>query len=157
MTDAFSTLIEPNQGRIVNVGSGGGAMYVAGLVEEEKHSWQDKDQKWEDILARIDLKLTECDEGFPVYKMSKAAMHSYTIVSAKQQPDLKINVCSPGFIDTKMTKGMGASLTAEQGTKSIIHLLFGALKGNGQYYGSDALRSPFHMQREPGSPEYDGE
>ena len=34
--------------------------------------------------------------------------------------------------------------------------LFGDLEGNGFYYGSDAVRSPYHFMRNPGEPEYDG-
>ena len=55
-----------------------------------------------------------------------------------------------------MTAGYGASKTPEEGTVAIKHLLLGSLKGNGWYYGSDAVRSPYHFMRNPGEPEYDG-
>ena len=49
-----------------------------------------------------------------------------------------------------MTTGYGAKLTPEQGTVSLRHCLFKELKGNGFYYGSDAVRSPLHVLRNPG-------
>jgi hypothetical protein len=52
--------------------------------------------------------------------------------------------------------GKSADLTPEQGTLSIRHCLFNELQGNGWYYGSDAKRSPLHLRRNPGEPEYDG-
>ena len=63
---------------------------------------------------------------------------------------------SPGFINTAMTKGYGATLQPEQGTVSIKHCLFNHLKGNGWYYGSDAIRSPLHFMRNPGEPAFEG-
>ena len=45
----------------------------------------------------------------------------------------------------------------EEGTVSILHCPFNELKGNGFFYGSDALRSPLHFMRDPGTPEYLGD
>ena len=55
-----------------------------------------------------------------------------------------------------MTRGAGAKLTPEQGTVSIRHCLFADLKGNGWYYGSDAIRSPAYPSRDPGQSPFDG-
>ena len=52
--------------------------------------------------------------------------------------------------------GGGGNLTPEQGSKSTLHCLFGDLEGNGWYYGSDALRSPLHTTRDPGTPAFTG-
>ena len=43
-----------------------------------------------------------------------------------------------------------------EGTRAPMHLLFGALEGNGRYYGSDARRSPLDRYRSPADPEYVG-
>ncbi|NND66872.1 MAG: SDR family oxidoreductase, partial [Halioglobus sp.] len=45
----------------------------------------------------------------------------------------------------------------EHGTVAILHLLFGKPHGSGDYYGSDAKRSPLDRYRAPGSPEYHGD
>ncbi len=63
---------------------------------------------------------------------------------------------SPGFIETRMTAGLGASKQPAEGTVSTRHALFAPLDGNGWYYGSDAVRSPYHYMRNPGEPAYDG-
>ena len=55
-----------------------------------------------------------------------------------------------------MTKGFGANLTPEQGCESSLKCLFGEVT-SGYYYGSDGLRSPFTVTRDPGTPEYQGE
>ena len=49
-----------------------------------------------------------------------------------------------------MTKGMGGGLTPEQGTVSTMRCLFDELPGNGLFFGSDGLRSPIHVPRNPG-------
>ena len=55
-----------------------------------------------------------------------------------------------------MTDGYGAKLTPEQGTVSLMRCLFGDVV-SGNYYGSDGLRSPLTVTRDPGTPEYEGE
>ena len=90
------------------------------------------------------------------YGPSKAGVSSYTMLLAAEHPELTISACSPGFIDTKMTAGYGASKSPEEGTYAIKTLLFEALEASGWYYGSDAVRSPYHFMRNPGEPVYDG-
>ena len=72
-------------------------------------------------------------------------------------PNLLITSLSPGFIDTKMTSGYGAKLSPEQGTVSLMKCLFGNDVISGYYYGSDGLRSPLTVARDPGTSEYMGE
>jgi NAD(P)-dependent dehydrogenase (short-subunit alcohol dehydrogenase family) len=86
---------------------------------------------------------------------------------AREHPSLRVNACTPGFIETDMTRhyaGSSGKSPAELGMKqpadgarAPIHLLFGALDGNGRFYGSDAKRSPLDRYRAPGSPEYTGQ
>ena len=57
---------------------------------------------------------------------------------------------------TPMTVGYGAKLSPEEGCKSSIKCLFGDV-ASGLYYGSDGLRSPMTVSRDPGTPEYAGE
>jgi len=76
---------------------------------------------------------------------------------AKAHPNLIVSCVSPGFIASDMAKHFGAKLTPDQGTVSTMHCLFAELTASGQYYGSDGLRSPINVGREPGEPEYKGE
>ena len=59
-------------------------------------------------------------------------------------------------MNTLILKGYGAKLTPEQGCISALKCLFGEVT-SGYYYGSDGLRSPFTVSRDPGTPEYQGE
>ena len=52
--------------------------------------------------------------------------------------------------------GFGAKLSPEQGCVSSIKCLFAPVT-SGWYYGSDGLRGPLTMTRDPGTPEYQGE
>ena len=90
------------------------------------------------------------------YGLSKAGLTAYTIQQAKQYPNLLCTSLSPGFIQTNMTAGFGARLTPEQGTVSLMKCLFEDVV-SGYYYGSDGLRSPLTVTRDPGTPEYGGE
>jgi len=157
MCDAFLPLLSPTEGRIVNVGSGAGPMYVRGISNAaEKRKLCSEDQTWEEVDAYCksipDLEAA----GMGGYGLSKALLTNYTSALAKLKPNLKISCCSPGYIDTAIVRGWGASKTPEEGTVSIKHCLFGELAGNGWYYGSDGIRSPLHFMRNPGEPAYDG-
>ena len=91
--------------------------------------------------------------------MTKAVIHKYSAICAKETPNLTISSYSPGFVDTNMTSKFESSskITPDQGAKSTLHCLFNKLDGNGWYYGSDALRAPMHVTRNPGDPAYTGE
>jgi NAD(P)-dependent dehydrogenase (short-subunit alcohol dehydrogenase family) len=155
VSEAFIPLLSPALGRVVNIGSGAGPMYVRSCGPAAKQQLCKEDQTWEEIeahLKSVDPKSTPMSG----YGLSKALLANYTSYLAKVNPNLKVNCCSPGFIDTAIVKGMGASKTPEEGTVAAKHLLFGELAGNGWYYGSDGVRSPLHFMRNPGEPAYDG-
>ena len=92
----------------------------------------------------------------PAYGLSKAFLHKYTEVLARDNPHLKIIAATPGFSDTNLTKGMGAERTADEGAKSILHCMFSNLEENGWYYGPDGLRNPLHKLRNAGDPAFTG-
>lgn len=151
----FMDLLDPNMGRIVNLGSGSGPMYVQGCsVEDQKVlcSPESVTLTWDWIEEHWKRKLN----GSDAYGLSKALLACYTGILAREHPNIKSSAVSPGFINTQMTSGWGASKSPEQGTLPILHCLFNDLEGNGWYYGSDALRSPYHFMRSPGEPVYDG-
>jgi len=149
----FHDLLDEENGRIVNLCSGSGPMHVGGSsIEDKKVLCSPESVTWEYIEQHAKEKLNSSD----VYGLSKALLACYTGLLARDFPHLTASCVTPGFIDTQMTAGYGASKTPEQGTLPIMHCLFEQLEGNGWYYGSDAIRSPYHFMRSPGEPVYDG-
>lgn len=156
VSEAFVPLLDPAAGRIVMLGSGAAGMYVKGLGETDAARTLCKDDvTWTEIEAHV-----KEQSGGPkfdkYYGLSKAALASYTKILAREHPKLMVSCCSPGFIDTKLTKGFGAKKSPAEGTPAIKKLLFEQLSCSGWYYGSDGIRSPYHVMRNPGAPEYDG-
>lgn len=157
VNDHFLPLLQPTNARIVNLGSGSGPMYVGSV--------RDKNEKrllcggadlpevtWDFIEKHAKAHLNNSD----AYGLSKALLSCYTGLFARTHPHILSSAVSPGFINTQMTAGWGASKSPEQGTVAIMKCLFEDLDGNGWYYGSDGLRSPYHFMRNPGEPVYDG-
>lgn len=157
--DGFLPYLDAEKGRIVNVCSGSGPMYVGSVRSNDDRAFlcqgpTTTDASWEKIDAYGRENLN--DSGDP-YGLSKALLAVYTGVLARENPKLLVSAVTPGFIDTRMTAGWGASKTPDQGTAAIRKCLFEDLEhGSGWYYGSDGVRSPYHFMRNPGQPEYDG-
>lgn len=147
--EAFLDMLDQEKGRIVNLGSGSGPMYVGSCGRQDQKVLCDPSTVTWDWIENH-------SKGAGDYGKSKALLACYTGVLAREHPNIMSSCVSPGFINTQMTAGWGASKSPEQGTVSIMHCLFDELKGNGYYYGSDGLRSPYHFMRNPGEPEYDG-
>ncbi|KAL1499069.1 hypothetical protein AB1Y20_013584 [Prymnesium parvum] len=158
---AFLPLLHPTEGRVVHVGSGAGPGFVASLTAAEKPlfctcppSEEALDEFARAKMAQAAFAASSMMTG--AYGLSKALLSAWTMLTAKQHPSITWACCSPGFINTALTAGFGASKSPEEGTVSIRKCLFQPLAGNGWYYGSDGLRSPYHYMRNPGEPEYDG-
>lgn len=155
--EAFIPMLDEEKGRIVNLGSGSGPMYVGSVRSQKERAFlcsgPNGDATWADIEEYV--KHNRSSAGDP-YGLSKALLACYTGVLARQYPNLMISACSPGFIDTQMTAGYGASKSPEQGTAAIRKCLFDNIEKSGWYYGSDGVRSQYHFMRNPGEPEYDG-
>lgn len=152
--DNFLPLLE-KEGRIVNTASASGPNYNAGASAAEREMLTSRDVTWEELSAAME-KVSKDPGGRQPYGFSKACLIAYTMILAREYPELKINAITPGYILTDMTEGMGAEKPPEEGTKAAIHCLKSDLKGNGWYYGSDALRSPIDRYRAPGDPPYEG-
>lgn len=156
VSEAFVGMIQNNsRGRIVNVGSGAASMFLKTQNEEKKKFYTSKETTWEQLVAAVEKDKETASMGG--YGLSKAAVTTYTIQQSIQYPKLVCTSISPGFIHTKMTEGFGAKLTADEGTVSIKKCLFDDQVVSGHYYGSDGLRSPMTIGRDPGMPEYEGE
>jgi carbonyl reductase 1 len=175
VVDAFVPLVDPN-GRIVNVSSASGPMFVSACRDERKRTLTSPDVSWADIEALMNecLELAAAGGDFKsaglgtgdAYGLSKACLNAYTIALARAHPSLTINACTPGYIATDLTlpraqarnvdpASMGMKSPAE-GTRATLHLLFGDPGGSGWFFGSDAVRSPLHRYRSPGDPPFTG-
>mmetsp|Transcript_15071 Transcript_15071/g.50033 ORF Transcript_15071/g.50033 Transcript_15071/m.50033 type:complete len:283 (-) Transcript_15071:195-1043(-) len=154
VSEAILPLIDPAAGRIVNVSSGAASMWLRSQSAETKELFTSRSATWEQLAAAVEELAPAASMGG--YGLSKAALTAYTLQQAAAHPNLTITSLSPGYIKTAMTAGSGARLTPEQGTVSMMRCLFGEVT-SGYYYGSDALRSPMTVTRDPGTPEYGGE
>jgi carbonyl reductase 1 len=160
VVDSFGAILREN-GRVVNVGSGSGPSYVKNCPPEAQKLLCNDPESWEQIVSwgvkSADglTGLGSGADGNGGYGLSKALLASYTRLLAKETK-WQVSCCTPGFIDTKLTAGWGAKKTPEEGTLAIKKCLFEPLEGNGWYYGSDGVRSPYHFMRNPGEPAYDG-
>ena len=148
--------------RIVNVGSGSGPSYVQRcppLVQPALCRTPPDSPAIEALLAPAadgHSGLGSAADTNGGYGISKALLSLYTMLLAREHPQLLVSCCSPGWIRTRMVGHDGPSKGPEEGTQAIRHCLFGPLEASGWYYGSDGLRSPYHFMRNPGEPEWDG-
>lgn len=176
VSEAFLPLLDPEHGRIVNITSAAGPNFVASCSPERRAFLTDRELDW----PRLQAFLEECrtlerdSDAFQArglgdgnaYGLSKACANCYTMMLAREHPQLRVNACTPGFIETDMTRGAAATRGKSPselgmqppaaGTRAPLFLLFGELEGNGRYYGSDALRSPLDRYRAPGTEAYRG-
>lgn len=166
VNDAFGPKLCRPGGRIVNIASASGPMFVSACGAKALR------QKLSDPLSSFDGGISELDDlaksyfgqmdyGNDAYGLSKAFVNAYTMLHAKEEPELVINSCSPGFIKTDMTikAGLGASNPPEMGAFAPVELLMSSnFEGlpTGRYYGSDAVRSPLDRYRGPGDPPFEG-
>lgn len=157
VTEAFMPLLE-DDARIVMTGSGAGPMTVRNMPPELQKKFAFPDGEiLKDLEAKMEAgELREYD-SMAGYGTSKAMMHMYASVVAKEHPQYRCYSLSPGYIATKLTAKWNGGLPVEEGTKSLRHCLFEATKEeSGWYFGSDAKRSPVHATRDPGTPVFDG-
>lgn len=179
--EAFLPLLEPVGGRIVNVTSASGPLFVAACSPERQRLLVHPGIEWSDLEAFMNECLAiegSAREGGAAafaarglgdgnaYGLSKACANAYTLLLARQYPKLRINACTPGFIETDLSRPYAAAAgqtpqqmgmkPPEAGAVAPCFLLFGADVGSGRYYGSDAQRSPLDRYRAPGSPPYTG-
>jgi len=172
--EAFIPLLDQRSGRVVNVASASGPMFLARCRADIQTALTRADITWteiESIMNRcLALEAQGGDfgaQGFAdgsSYGLSKACVNAYTIKLARSYPAMRINSCTPGYIETDMTRPFAAASgsspdemgmkPAAEGARAPLHLLLGDV-GTGWYYGSDAVRSPLNRYRGPGEPAYD--
>lgn len=172
--EAFIPLLNQGSGRIVNVASASGPMFLSSCSADIKTALTRHDVSWsgiESIMEKCLALETQAGDfeaaGFgsgSSYGLSKACVNAYTIDLARSYPALRINSCTPGYIETDMTRPFAAASgqspdemgmkSVSEGARAPLHLLLGDV-GTGWYYGSDAVRSPLDRYRGPGEPAYD--
>lgn len=175
---AFMPLLDCGNGRIVNVTSAAGPVFVGQCSEERQDFFMNTGISWEEIQAAMHEAIsagenssTFADFGFgqlserSAYGMSKACANAYTVQLARQFPHFAINACTPGYIETDLVRPyaeQSGKSPQEMGMKSpdevevVMQMLVGGLEGNGRYYGSDGIRSPMDKYRGPGEPAFEG-
>lgn len=155
--EAFGPLISRPGGRIVNIASASGPMFVNGDCHQMpalKRTFAEPLGGSIENLVDIAHRETSIENA---YGFSKALVNAYTALLAKESPDLIVNSCTPGYIKTDLAPS-GTS-TVEHGAKTPVKLLMDPAFNDiptGRYYGSDGVRSPLDRYRGPGDPPFEG-
>ena len=175
MCDAFVPLIQAS-GRIVNIASASGPNFVSQCSPQRQAFFRNSAIEWDElesftreVLAAQNYSQDTGSFGLGQingYGFSKACLNLYSLLLARENPQLCVNACTPGYIETDLTRPQAekrgltpADMGMKQpvaGTVAVLFLLFGQPHGSGHYYGSDARRSPLDRYRAPGDPEYKG-
>ena len=175
--DAFIPLLDSSHGRIVNVTSASGPIFLSGCSDETKKLLTNPRITWTEIQEYMDkyvyastnnnISSVHSQSTGSTYGLSKACTNAYTILLAGQHPNLTVNACTPGFIETDMTRSIAVAVgktpaemgmkSPEEGASASVFLLMGNPEGSGHYYGSDCLRSPIDRYRSPGDSHYTGD
>jgi NAD(P)-dependent dehydrogenase (short-subunit alcohol dehydrogenase family) len=185
--DALAPLLTAPDARIAIVASGVGPMFVAKCAPEAVAWFRETRPEAEVLAraaacaAAVDAgddaalvaagyfaRAADQSRETLAYYASKAFVNAYTQAAAAAllPRGIKVNSASPGFIDTDLVNdlvGNAGKRAADMGAlppaasaKVFERLLFGEVAA-GQYFGSDALRSPVHRYRSPQKDaEYDG-
>lgn len=178
--DAFIPLIQKD-GRIVMISSGAASNFLQKCSPERIKQFTSDDITLSQINSLLEefnaagtetetVGMTPWDADWTPYGFSKAMLNAYTILLAREHPDITVAACSPGMIRTDLFTQYAAnravtideSISAfgakdpSESTVAPLRLLFSNEIKTGLYYGSDGLRSPFAKYRSPGSQEYDG-
>jgi carbonyl reductase 1 len=169
VNDAFLPMLTRPGGRIVNIASASGPIFISnsrssGSIEAKvakklSQPWTIRGGVAElDVIARDAQMISS---GCDAYGFSKALVSAYTWCLAKEHDadGLIINAVTPGYIKTDMTRGGGATNPPSMGAIPPTWLLMDASLTDvptGRYYGSDCKRSPLDVYRGPGDAVYEG-
>lgn len=149
-TEAFLPLLQLSDSPvIVNVSS------AAGLLKYISNEWarsvlDDTENLTEELIDEVlkeflkDFKQGSLEnKGWPTYlcayKLSKAAVNSYTRLLAYRHPNLCINCVCPGFVKTDMNRNTG-DLSVENGAASVVRLaLLSSNSTSGNFFARQDL------------------
>ncbi|KAK7340217.1 hypothetical protein VNO77_20915 [Canavalia gladiata] len=131
-TKAFLPLMQLSKSpRIVNVSSQAGLLksipnkWAKGVFDDaEKLTEEGIDEVLKEYLKDFKEGSLE-SKGWPTflsaYRVSKAAMNSYTRILAKKHPNMCINCVCPGFVKTDINRNTGI-LSVDKGAASVLRL-----------------------------------
>ena len=161
VNDAFGKILQKPGGRIVNVSSAAGPTFLSRCSDAVLYKKLAEPLTISGGITELDeiAKTVETIDAYGAYGFSKALVNAFTVIHANAEPDLVINSCTPGWIATDMAAGSGASNPPSKGAIPPVHLLMSDELEKvppGRYYGSDCLRSPLNVYRDPGDPPYEG-
>ena len=89
MTDAFANLIDQDCGRVVNIGSETGTMWIVKQDFSTQSRWSSKQMSWEEFESAFEVRMQQPFDGqmdgkFDAFNFTKFAQHKYTQIAAKQ-------------------------------------------------------------------------
>ncbi|XP_027348876.1 (+)-neomenthol dehydrogenase-like isoform X2 [Abrus precatorius] len=130
--EAFLPLLQLSDSpRIVNVSSQAGLLkciangWAKGVLGDGENLTEERiDEVLKEFLKDFKEGLLE-NNGWPTilsaYRVSKAALNSYTRILAKKHPNMCINCMCPGFVKTDINRNTGI-LSVEEGAASVVRL-----------------------------------
>jgi NAD(P)-dependent dehydrogenase (short-subunit alcohol dehydrogenase family) len=123
--DAFASCLSRPGGRIVNIASASAPNFISRCaIPELKEMLANPYTTTIDRLDEIAASYKgQVDYEDTAYGLSKALLNAFTVLYAKENPELIINSCSPGWILTDLTAGMGATNAPEKGTVRYDNVL----------------------------------
>merc|ERR1711998_341598 len=102
-----------DHGRVVNVSSAAGPWFLEKAPAKVQAALTNPQVSWEQIDEHVQ-RLKGSDD----YGLSKACVNAFTMLLAREYPQVRVNACSPGYIPS-------ASAAEKKGTVAIKYLLFG--------------------------------
>jgi NAD(P)-dependent dehydrogenase (short-subunit alcohol dehydrogenase family) len=159
VNEAFGSMLQRPGGRIVNIASASGPIFVSGVSDKTLRTQLSQPWTIAGGLVELDEMATHWNGSGNPYGTSKALLNAYTLIHAKSEPDLIINSVTPGFIASDMGKLLGATNPISKGAVPPVYCLMDpelTKSPTGRFYGSDCKRSPLDQYRGPGDPVYQG-
>eukprot|EP00026_Physarum_polycephalum_P012479 Phypoly_transcript_12792.p1 GENE.Phypoly_transcript_12792~~Phypoly_transcript_12792.p1 ORF type:complete len:252 (+),score=40.99 Phypoly_transcript_12792:316-1071(+) len=139
LTQAMLPLLQvEDKGRIINVSSGYGKLSC--LSEQYKQKIT-KATSYEELINLPFVKEDEIGKTeYPCYKISKAALNAFTVLLAKEFPNLLVNSVDPGWCKTDMG-GQAAPREAEKGAQGIFDIAMKDLNESGKVFYDCKIQS----------------
>ncbi|KZO95159.1 oxidoreductase [Calocera viscosa TUFC12733] len=147
VTFALLPLIQPG-GRVVNVSSTGGVMrnLPSPALREQFLDPALTVDKLDGLMRKFEQDVeggTWKEEGWPenAYRVSKMGMTGFSMVLAKENPNIIVNACCPGWVKTDMAP-MGTK-TPEAGARTPTLLAIGDIGGKTGRFWKDEVEVPW--------------
>ena len=148
---SFLPLLDAQLGRVVNVVSDAAAEYVASASDAAKAILTNAHVTSAEIESLIESESAAWgSDAQTAYALSRAALMSYTMVIAREYPNLTTISCS------KPIDGMPADTPAATFKCLRDGILDDSIPGHGWHYSWDGVRAPLDSARDESSPPFQG-